>query len=118
MDLFKSRFFAATFLSTSSGLGVIFCKTYIMMLVNVVSYMTKESRRYLELFFKCSLSSVLVNNSQCFHCHTEINSIYLRLSTNNMLQHRIININILSLDIIIISMSDRYFIWLGTIESL
>lgn len=28
MDLFKSRFFAATFLSTSSGLGVIFCKIY------------------------------------------------------------------------------------------
>ena len=28
MDRFKSRFLAATFLSTSSGLGVIFCKTY------------------------------------------------------------------------------------------
>ena len=29
MDRFKSRFLAATFLSTSSGLGVIFCKTYV-----------------------------------------------------------------------------------------
>lgn len=63
---------------------------------------------YLELFFKCSLSSVLVNSSQCFQCHTQINNIYFRLSTNNMFQDGIININILSLEYKGINVSDQY----------